>query len=65
MQAHEAAMSHRGGTTVCWLGLFMADATFASSLLQAMPAEQVNPATHRDAVHGAVSMRLKEKAYLT
>lgn len=45
-------MSHRGGTTVCWLGLFIADATFASSLLQAMPAEQVNPADpHNGRVH--------------
>ena len=29
---------------VCWLGLFMAEATFASSLFAAMPAEQVKPA---------------------
>ncbi len=32
---------HLGGTMVCWLGLCKALATFASSLLQAMPADIV------------------------
>ena len=32
---------HLGGTMVCWLGLCMALASFASSLLHAMPADIV------------------------
>ena len=32
---------HLGGTMVCWLGLCRALATFASSLLHAMPADMV------------------------
>lgn len=31
----------RGGMTVCWLGLCMADPILASSLFVAMPAEAV------------------------
>ena len=35
---------HLGGMMVCWLGLCMALAILASSLLHAMPADIVYPA---------------------
>ena len=35
--------TERGGMTVCWLGLFMAEPTLDSSLLVLTPAEEVKP----------------------
>lgn len=39
--------TERGGMTVCWLGLFMAEPILDSSLLVLMPAEEVKPAGQR------------------
>lgn len=39
--------TERGGMTVCWLGLFMAEPILDSSLLVLMPAEEVKPEGQR------------------
>ncbi len=41
VQSKQAGLRHLGGTMVCWSGLCSPAATFASSLLHAMPADSV------------------------